>query len=110
MVWSLVSGTAKGSGGWADGLSYTVYPPHQSLNVFLPARVVQEVARERDSVVGTAVFAAWGVAVNGVCEDVALPSFLEVRCAGAADWMAIHAAMIVVTKPGKRNATSAVKK
>ena len=85
-------------------------PTHQSLNVFLPARVVQEVVRERGSVVGTAVFAAWGVAVNGVCVDVALPSFLEVRCAGAADWTAIHAAMIVVTNPGKRNATSAVKK
>ena len=42
-------------------------PTHQSLNVFLPARVVQEVVRERGSVVGTAVFAAWGVAVNGVC-------------------------------------------
>lgn len=85
-------------------------PTHQSLNVFLPARVVQEVVRERGSVVGTAVFAVWGVAVNGVCVDVALPSSLEVRCAGAADWTAIHAAMIVVTKPGKRNATSAVKK
>ncbi len=45
-------------------------PTHQSLNVFLPARVVQEVVRERGSVVGTAVFAAWGVAVNGVCVDV----------------------------------------
>lgn len=85
-------------------------PTHQSLNVFLPVRAVQEAAREPGSVVGTAVFAAWGVAVNGVCVDVALPSFLEVRCAGTADWMAIHAAMTVVTKPGKRNATSAVKK
>jgi len=61
-------------------------------------------------VVDTAGFGAWGAAVNGVCADVALPSFLEVRCAGAADWTAIHAAMIVVTNPGKRNATSAVKK
>ena len=85
-------------------------PTHQSLNILLPARAVQEVARERGSVVGIAVFAALGVAVNGVCVEVALPSFLEVRCAGAADWTAIHAAMIVVTKPGKRNATSAVKK
>jgi len=83
---------------------------HQGLFVFLPARAVQEVARERGCVVGTAVFGAWGAAVNGVCVDVALLSFLDVRCAGAADWTAIHAAMIVVTNPGKRNATSAVKK
>ena len=60
--------------------------------------------------VGTAVFGAWGAAVDGVCVDVALLSFFDVRRAGAADWTAIHAAMIVVTKPGKRNATSAVKK
>lgn len=31
MVWSLISGTAKGSGGWADGLSYTVCPPTRAL-------------------------------------------------------------------------------
>ena len=85
-------------------------PTHQSLFVFLPAQAGQEVARERVCVMGTAVFVACGAAVNGVCADVALPSFLEVRCAGAADWTAIHAAMIVVTNPGKRNATSAVKK
>ena len=85
-------------------------PTHQSLYVFLPAQAVQEVARERGCVVDTAGFGAWGAAVNGVCVDVALLSFLDVRRAGAADWTAIHAAMIVVTNPGKRNATSAVKK
>ena len=97
---------------WWVGRRFVVHrlPTHQGLYVFLPVRAVQEVARERGCVVGTAVFAAWGAAVNGVCADVAPPSFPEVRCAGAADWTAIHAAMTAVTKPGKRNATSAVKK
>lgn len=90
-------------------MSYAVFPPTRTF-MFPYQREQFRRLRGSEAVWWTLPDSVHGEPLLTVCADVALPSFLEVRCAGAADWTAIHAAMIVVTNPGKRNATSAVKK